>query len=172
VYISHLDRLHSSSTAISQTWRTTWILQRSLQTLQHKPTPDRQPSLLSQPRSSFSLPLTSDQPPDPTQNIVFLSYREHGICYNADGRHCCDELRSSVHTLSRLDQPLGDVTSMALRDEEEVESDVLARCRQRIRDAVRAGCDWSDLTYIVYRWKNRSTEWWLPPGIPMREAST
>ena len=47
-----------------------------------------------------------------------------------------------------MDQPLGDVTSMALRDEEEVESDVLARCRQRIRDAVRSGCDWSNLICI------------------------
>ncbi len=47
-----------------------------------------------------------------------------------------------------MDQRLGDVASMALRDEEELESDVLARCRQSIRDAVRAGCDWRDLICV------------------------
>jgi len=115
-------------------------------------------TLLTLPTEILALISTHLRPTaNPTQNIVFLGHDEHGICYNADGRHRCDELRSSVQTLSRLDPRLGDVASMALRDEEELESDVLARCRQRIRDAVRAGCDWSDLTY-VYRWKMRLIE--------------
>jgi hypothetical protein len=107
------------------------------------------PNLLTLPTEILPLISTHLRPtPHPTKNIVFLSHGEHGICYSADGRHRCDELRGLVYTLSRMDQRLGDVASMALRDEEELESDVLARCRQRIRDAVRAGCDWKDLICV------------------------
>lgn len=114
------------------------------------------PTLLSLPIEILTPVPTHLRPTaDPTQNIVFLGYGEHGICYDADSRRRCDELRGLVHILLQLDKGLEEVARMALRDEEELENGVPARCRQRIRDAVRTGCDWSVLTHIVQCWRMR-----------------